>query len=106
MGGGGGGSRAKTLPSVPPTNTCIRHFRNENGTGAEMHPAIVSGIVTEDALVSYWSIFSVVSSNSSRSLCERSTRPSFPLVFEVTNDGIRKLKQRSFERHTSTRSEA
>ena len=31
------------------------------GTGAEMHPALVSGIVSRDSLVSYWSIF-VVSS--------------------------------------------
>ena len=30
----------------------IRHFRNDKGTGAEMCPAIVSGIVTGDALVS------------------------------------------------------
>ena len=33
-----------------------------------MHPAIVSGIVTEDTLVSYWPIFFVVPSNSPRSL--------------------------------------
>ena len=63
-----GVTRAITLPSVPLTNTCIRLFRNENGTGAEMHPAIVSGIVTEDTLVSYWPIFFVVPSNSPRSL--------------------------------------
>ena len=31
----------------------IRHFRNEKGTGAEMHPSIVSGIVTGDTLISY-----------------------------------------------------
>ena len=29
-----------------------RHFRNKKETGAEMHPAIVSGIVTGDAPVS------------------------------------------------------
>ena len=29
--------------------TSIRHFRNEKGTGADMRPAIVSGIVTMDA---------------------------------------------------------
>ena len=28
--------------------------RNQKGTGAEMRPAIVSGIVTGDAPVSYW----------------------------------------------------
>ena len=35
----------------------IRHFRNEKGTGAEIRPAIVSGIATGDAAVSYWPIF-------------------------------------------------
>ena len=37
----------------------IRHFRNEKGTWAEMRPAIVSGIVTGDALISYWPVFSL-----------------------------------------------
>ena len=32
----------------------IRLFRNEKGTGAEMCPAMLSGIVTGDTLVSYW----------------------------------------------------
>ena len=32
----------------------IRHFRNEKGTGAEMCPTIVSGIVSGDAPVNYW----------------------------------------------------
>ena len=31
----------------------ICYFRNEKGTGAEMHPSIVSGIVTGDTLISY-----------------------------------------------------
>ena len=31
----------------------IRHFRNEKRTGAESHPAIVSGIVAGDSMVSY-----------------------------------------------------
>ena len=35
----------------------IRHFRNEKGTGAKMHPAGISGIVTGDALASHWLIF-------------------------------------------------
>ena len=35
------------------------HFRNDKGTGAEMSPANVSGIVTRDALVSYWPDFPV-----------------------------------------------
>ena len=32
-------------------------FRNGKGVGAEMRPAIVSGIVTGDTPVSYWPIF-------------------------------------------------
>ena len=35
-----------------------------------MRPAVVSGIVTGDASVSYWPIFFLVSSNSPRCLCE------------------------------------
>ena len=35
----------------------IRHFRNKKGTGAEMRPASVSGIVTGDTPVSYWLVF-------------------------------------------------
>ena len=35
-------------------HSTIRHFRNEMGTGAEMRPAIVSGIVTWDASIGYW----------------------------------------------------
>ena len=38
-------------------------FRNEKGTGAEMCPAIISGIVTEDAPVSYWPMIFRKSSN-------------------------------------------
>ena len=34
----------------------ILHLRNEKGTAVKMCPAIVSGIVTEHAPVSYWSI--------------------------------------------------
>ena len=37
----------------------IHHFRDEKGTGAEMHPTIVYGVIIGDALVSYWSIFSL-----------------------------------------------
>ena len=40
------------------------------GTGAEMRPAMVSGIVTGDAPVSYWPIFSPVPRERPRSLCE------------------------------------
>ena len=37
----------------------IHHFRDEKGTGAEIHPTIVSGIIIGDSLISYWSIFSL-----------------------------------------------
>ena len=33
------------------------YVRNRMGTGAEVRPAIVSGIVTGDVPVSYWPIF-------------------------------------------------
>ena len=33
------------------------HINNKKGTRAEMSPAINSGIVTGDVLVSYWPIF-------------------------------------------------
>ena len=35
----------------------IRHVRIEKENGAEMRPAMVPGIVTGDAPVSYWPIF-------------------------------------------------
>ena len=56
---------------VKTTLFAIRRVRNaEQGTGAEMRPIIVFGIVTGDASVSYWLILSPVSSNSFVSLCE------------------------------------
>ena len=48
----------------------IYHFRNEKGTGAEMPPEIVSGIVTGDSPVSYWPIVLSLPTNNPRSLCE------------------------------------
>ena len=35
----------------------IRHIRNEKATGAEIHPAVVSGIVSRDVPVSHWAVF-------------------------------------------------
>ena len=43
----------------------IRNLRHEKGTGAKICPAIVSGIVTGDAPISYWPFW------FPRSLCER-----------------------------------
>ena len=45
--------------NVPAWANLFRHLKKGRGTGAEMHPAIASGIVTEDVLVSYWPIFSL-----------------------------------------------
>ena len=59
------------------------HLINEKVTGAEMCPAIVSGIVTANTKVSNWSVFVPGSSNSPRSLCEKITRPSFPLKSRI-----------------------
>ena len=53
----------------------IRHYRNGKRTGAEMRPAVVSGIVTGGVPVSYWLIFSLVSCNYPRSLCENEFVP-------------------------------
>ena len=59
-----------TLLTREPTGFPIRYFRNDKKkinnkkikkkkTGAEMRPAIGSGIATGDAPVSYWPIFSL-----------------------------------------------
>ena len=40
----------------------IRYFKNEKETIAEIRPAVVPGIVTGDAPVSYWPIFPLPSS--------------------------------------------
>ena len=51
--------KRKIWPKIP-LKKAIGHFRNERGTGAEMRPAIVSGSVTGDALVSYWPVLEIV----------------------------------------------
>ena len=45
------------------------HFRNEKGNGAEMRPAIVSGIITGGVPFSSWPFFSPVLSNCLKHLC-------------------------------------
>ena len=42
-----------------PFRVSIHHLRYEKRNGNEMRPAMVSGIVTEDAPVSYWPTFSL-----------------------------------------------
>ena len=55
-----------------------------------MRPAIVSGIVSGDALVSYWPIFFPVPSNSPRSLCESQLSPvSFLFLKWRIEEGVR-----------------
>jgi len=47
-------------PTREPTGLTNRYFRNDKKkTGADKRPASVSGIVTGDAPVSYWPIFSL-----------------------------------------------
>ena len=53
----------------------ICHFRNEKRTGAEMYPAIVSGIVTGEAPVNF---------QQSQKFLRKLTRPSL-LVSKVAN---------------------
>ena len=47
---------SRALPRLPLYTHVSRHFVNEKGTGAEICPAVVFGIVTGNAPVSYWSI--------------------------------------------------
>ena len=54
-----------------------RHFRNEKGTGAKTCTAMVSGIVTGDAPVSYWSIFSL-SLTTVPEVCAKVNSAQFP----------------------------
>ena len=61
----------------------IRHFRNAKGTGAEMSPAIVSGIATVDAPVSYWSFFPSPYQQPQKSL-RKFTLPRFLVVSKVS----------------------
>ena len=69
----------KQVKQPSPTGSYVR---NKVGTGAEMCPAIVSGIVTGDVPGSYWPIFFLpVRRNSPRSLCGSQLGPdslSFP----------------------------
>ena len=60
----------------------------EKETGAKMRPAIVSGIVTGDAPVSYWTMFSL--KNSTRSLCERTEVRGFwnPQLMQRTHGAL------------------
>ena len=62
------------------------------GTGAEIHSAIASGIVTEVAPVSYRPFFFLVSSNSSRDLCE-SNLSQFPFRFTILHTTEHQIKK-------------
>ena len=57
-------------PTREPTGLTNRYFRNDKKTGAEMRPAIVSGIVIGDAPVTLLANFFPVPCNSPRSLYE------------------------------------
>ena len=62
------------------------------GTGAEIHSAIASGIVTGVAPVSYRPFFFLVSSNSSRDLCE-SNLSQFPFRFTILHTTEHQIKK-------------
>jgi len=57
----------------------IRYLRNENGTGAEMGPAIVSGIVTWDAPNQFFSLSLI----SVPEVFAKNNSSQFPLVSKV-----------------------
>ena len=95
--GGGGGGRGRNIDTSTPNHfvlfffmgreehwclyakpetsftSSIRHIRNEKATGAEIHPAVVSGIVSRDVPVSHWAVFSLYQSQKS---LQKLTRPS------------------------------
>ena len=63
------------------------------GTGAEIHSAIASGVVTGDVVTGQLSaIFFLVSSNSSRSLCE-SKSSQFPFRFTILDATEHQIKK-------------
>ena len=62
------------------------------GTGAEIHFAIASGIVTGEVPVSYRPFFFLVSSNSSRGLCE-SNSSQFPFRFTILHATEHQIKK-------------
>ena len=68
-------------------HTTILHVRNEKGTGADICPTIVSGIVTGDPPVSYWPIFFPCPYQQSQKSLRDLTQPRFLLVSKVANFG-------------------
>ena len=59
----------------------IRHTWRE--TGAEMHPALVSGMVSRDSLVSYWPIFVVSSPVTDPEVFAKVNAAQFPSRFSM-----------------------
>ena len=58
----------------------VHFFRNEKGTGTEIRPAIVSGIITKDVPVSYWPIF-LLSPVTVREVSAKVNSPQSPFGF-------------------------
>ena len=58
----------------------VHHFRNEKGTGAEIRPAMFSGIITEDVPVIYWLIF-LLFQVTVREVSAKINSPQFPFSF-------------------------
>ena len=59
-------------------------FWNDKETGAEMCPAIASGIVTEDALVSYWPMLLAIITICTRAQLHSKTISGFACVASVS----------------------
>ena len=72
----------KQVKQQSPTGSYVR---NKVGTGAEIHPAIVSGIVTGDVPVSYWPIFFACLLKQPQTSLRKLTRSSLPPVSIVAN---------------------
>ena len=80
-----GGQMKCVMGNVEVAYSARHHLINEEVTGPEMCPAIVSGIVTGNTKVNHWSVFVPGSSNSPRSLI---TRPSFPLKSQIESEDL------------------
>ena len=72
---------------------CNPITKKQVGTGAEIHSAIASGVVTGDVVTGQLSaIFFLVSSNSSRSLFE-SKSSQFPFRFTILHATEHQIKK-------------
>ena len=71
-------------------------FWNDKETGAEMCPAIASGIVTEDALVSYWPMLLPIITICTRAQLHSKTISGFACVASVSVRFLSKESKNAF----------